>query len=514
MGASEKPSEDKLRIAPNWLITALLIFLLAYCLIRLCLTARSNPFWYDEIVTRAVAAQTSLAGGMRALLDGVDSHTPFFYLIEFYALRLFKNEEFALRLPSVLAFAIALVCVFAYAKRRWTEVGALGCAACLLATTAFQRYATEARAYSMLLAFIALALVCYDRLPSRIWTIGLGLSLLLAEAVHYYAIISILPFIFAELGHIWLTRSVRWQVWAAIACPIVPLAVTWRFLAAIRSAYGGHFWVHTGLEAVPLSYGELLSVGPVMGGVVAIILLAVQGWEVLLTWRRKSVSNTSEAVLRTGLLSLPLISLFVAILLHVPMLPRYVIATELAVALVIGSFRVVPKSIGLIVFSFLAFNVAISEAMFWNSFASLHATRQTVLMERFIESAGYPELPVVVAHGLAFLPLARYGSPELQSRLAYIVDVPKALEYSRTDSIDENLIRLRRYTMIRVIDFSEFARNHPEFLLFTRELKPDFDWLTPYLAKTARSMEVLAESREGKVYHVCMKGTAGTSTAD
>src|SRR5690242_16094692 len=180
MGASGKASEDKLRSSSNWLITALLIVLLAYCVIRLCVTARLDPFWYDEILTRAVAAQTSLTGAMRALLGGVDSHTPFFYLIEFYALRLFKNEEFALRLPSVLAFAITLVCVFVYAKRRWTEVSALGCAACLLATAAFQRYATEARAYSMLLACIALALVCYDRLPSRIWTIGLGLSLLLA----------------------------------------------------------------------------------------------------------------------------------------------------------------------------------------------------------------------------------------------------------------------------------------------------------------------------------------------
>ena len=34
-----------------------------------------------------------------------------------------------------------------------------------------------------------------------------------------------------------------------------------------------------------------------------------------------------------------------------------------------------------------------------------------------------------------------------------------------------------------------------------RWLNPDLDWLTPYLAKTARAMEVLAES-DGEVYHV------------
>ena len=470
MGASGTATEDKLPTPSNWLITTLLILLLAYCVIRLCVVARSEPLWYDEIVTRAVAAQTSLAGAMRALLDGADSHTPFFYLIEFYALRLFKNEEFALRLPSVLAFAISLVCVFAYAKRQWTEVSALGCAACLLATTAFQRYATEARAYSMLLAFIALALVCYDRLPSRIWNIGFGLSLLLAEALHYYAIFSILPFIFAELAHIRLTRAVRWKVWAAIACPIVPLLVTWRFLAAIRRAYGGHFWVHTGLQAVPVSYGELLSVGPLLGGVIATILIAVQSWDVFLSWRRKSALNTAEAILRIGLLLLPLISVFVAILLHVPMISRYVIASALAVALVVGSFRMAPKGIGVFMFAVLAFNVGIREAMFWNSLWSPHPAPQTVLMESLIQRAGHTELTVVVAHGLAFLPLARYGSPELQSRLAYVADVPKALEYSHTDSIDENLIRLRRYTRVRATDFSEFARNHSEFLLFTRKL--------------------------------------------
>jgi hypothetical protein len=507
MCASGKESAQRTpsRIPSNWLITALLILLLAYCVIRLCVAARLDPLWYDEIVTRAVAAQTSLTDAMRALLDGVDSHTPFFYLIEFYTLRLFKNEEFALRLPSVLAFAITLVCVFTYAKRRWTGVSALGCAACLLATTAFQRYSTEARAYSLLLAFIALAVVCYDRLPSRIWTIGLGLGLLLAEAVHYYAIFSVLPFIFAELSHSWLIRGIRWKVWAAIACPLLSLAVTWRFLAAIRSAYGGHFWAHSGLESVPASYGELLSVGPLMGSIVAMILIAVQGWEVFLFWQRKSApSNTSAAILRTGLLLLPLMSFLAAFFLHVPMISRYVIASTLAVALVTGSFRIAPKSISVIAFSFFVFSVGINEAMFWNSFGSSPAGRQTVLMESVIRRAGHPELPVVVAHGLAFLPLARYGSPELQSRLAYLVDVRKALEYSRTDSIDENLIRLRRYTVVRASDFSEFEHSHSEFLLFTIQLKPDLDWLTPYLAKTARSMEVLAKSRDGKVYHVCM----------
>jgi len=498
-------SEDKVRNGARTLVSAFLIILLVYATVRLVIAARVEPLWYDEILTRLIAGQNSLAGTMRAVIDRTDSHTVLFYLIEHYSLRLFRNEEFALRLPSVVAFGVTLICVFVYARRRWTAGEALACAACLLATAAFQKYAAEARAYGLLLACFAVAMVCYDRVPSKGWTIGLAVSLLSAGAIHYYAIFSVLPFAFAEATHAWMKRVVRWGVWAAIACAVVPLAATWRFLATLRGTYGAHFWAHSGLNALPTMYGDLLLAGPIVGSVNAVILLAVLGRDVFLCWKlKRPESDTLDGVLRASLLLLPMIAFSAAVMLHGPVLARYVIPTILGMVLATGSFRVAPKGINVIVFAFLAFHAVISETIFWSTVQSKFATTPMAKIESLIQEAGHKELPVVVAQGLIFLPLERYSSTQLRPRLIYVVDVNKAIECLGTDSIDENLTRLRRYSPISAVDFQDFTRSHSEFLLYTRELEPNFDWLSPYLAKTARSVEVLREDANGKVFHVRM----------
>ena len=53
----------------------------------------------------------------------------------------------------------------------------------------FLNYAANARPYSLLMACIAFALVCYDRLPSFGWAILFGLSLAMAQGVYYFAIL-------------------------------------------------------------------------------------------------------------------------------------------------------------------------------------------------------------------------------------------------------------------------------------------------------------------------------------
>ena len=482
-----------------------MIGLVAYSAIRLFAAASVAPFWYDEILTRTIVAQTSLADAMRALLDGADSHTPVFYLMEFCSLRLFRCEELALRFPSVIAFEVTLISIFLYSRRRWTEFEALACAAVLVATAAFQQYAAEARAYSILLACISWALVCYDRMPSRIWTIALALTFFGAGAIHYYALLSVVPFALAELGHTWSQRVFRWEAWAAMACVLVPLAITWRFLARLRSLYGATFWAQLAPESLPAAYGELLCIGAVSGSIVSLILLVVQSRQILLALRgREPFQDTSGGVLRAGLLLLPIVGYLAAAFLHGPLVPRYVIATILGVALTAGSFRVGPGSAKIIVFSFLAFHAAIGEAFFWNSLHLRLAARPTASAEGLIQSAGHLDLRVVVAHGLLFLPLQKYGSPQLQTRLVYLVDARKAVEYSGTDSVDKNLAVLRRYAPISAIDFDEFRNKHSEFLVFTRKVYPDLDWLSPYLARTARSRSLVAESPDGKVYLVQM----------
>ena len=82
----------------------------------------------------------------------------------------------------------------------------------------------------MVIACIAFALVCYQRLPSLRWAALLGISLFLAESFHYYAVLAMIPFGFAEAVLLLRTRRIRWGVWLALACGTLPLIVFWPLL--------------------------------------------------------------------------------------------------------------------------------------------------------------------------------------------------------------------------------------------------------------------------------------------
>ena len=112
----------------------------------------------------------------------------------------------------------------------------------------------EARGYSLLVACIALAFVCYQRVPARRWVILLGLSLVLAQSFHYFAVFAFLPFFLAEAAHYGLTRQLRRGVWIALLTGFVPLALFWPALSAMQKIIGPHFWAKPTLELALGSY--------------------------------------------------------------------------------------------------------------------------------------------------------------------------------------------------------------------------------------------------------------------
>ncbi len=186
-----------------------------------------------------------------------------------------SNKEVALRLPSILAFPCTLICVFVYAKKRNGELIASLCALLLLSTILFHVYSIEARAYSMVIACIAFALVCYPRLPSPFWAVMFGLSLLLAESIHYYAVFAMIPFGLAEIVVLVRKRAFRWPVWTALVCGVLPLAASWRLLMTIKTNYGPHMFARPVFSALKTYYAIVLSVeGQPVGVTLAVISCA------------------------------------------------------------------------------------------------------------------------------------------------------------------------------------------------------------------------------------------------
>jgi hypothetical protein len=82
-----------------------------------------------------------------------------------------------------------------------------------------------------------------------------------------------------------------------------------------------------------------------------------------------------------------------------------------------------------------------------------------------IEDHDEADLPVVISSGIDYLPMAYYKPPEVGRDVYVLVDPPAAIAFAESDTVDRNLLALRRYHPLRVEDYSDFASRHREFIL-------------------------------------------------
>ena len=165
-----------------------LAILILYATARSIYHALMRPFWYDEICTVLMVQQLHVHRLWQALAHGADGQPLAFYLLESAAAAVIRNENLAYRGISILAFAVTLLCLFVAVRTRKDGAIALVSTAVPLTTLLFSLFAVEARGYSILVACMAFAIVCYQRVPARRWVILLGLSLVLAQSFHYFAV--------------------------------------------------------------------------------------------------------------------------------------------------------------------------------------------------------------------------------------------------------------------------------------------------------------------------------------
>ena len=263
-------------VARRKIVYVLLSLLVLYVLVRSLAGAATTGFWFDEIITSALSSQPSMKAVRAALATGVDGQPPGFYLVERATATVVKNREIAMRLPSVLAFPCTLVCVFMYTKKRSGEIIAFLCTLLLLSTILFQRYATEARPYSLMVACFAFALVCYQRVPSRFWTIAFGVALVIAQCFHHYSVFAMIPFGLAETVVQVTTRKFRWGVWLALICGASPLLFFWSLLAQLKAYLGAHFQITYSYSSIPSTFGDFFLVdSPYGAGLAALVLAGV-----------------------------------------------------------------------------------------------------------------------------------------------------------------------------------------------------------------------------------------------
>ena len=119
------------------------------------------------------------------------------------------------------------------------------------------------------------------------------------------------------------------------------------------------------------------------------------------------------------------------------------------------------------------------------------------MVQEFINSAGHPELPVLVPDVFIYLPLAHYGSAGLRDRLAFL---PYPSENGKWDAIDKSTVFLQHYWPVRVRDSSDFMNLSHPFLLYLEN--DGYDWFTSNANEQGWSLRTIARNESGKIYLV------------
>lgn len=495
---------DKLAFLP-------LALLIGYATARNICQALVRPFWYDEICTVLMVQQEHLSRLWQALTHGSDSPPLLFFLLERAAAALSRNENLAYRGISILGFAVTLLCLFIAVRTRKGSAIALVCAAIPLSTILFDTLSVEARPYSLLVACIAFAFVCYQRVPSRRWVILLGVSLVLAESFHYFAVFAFLPFFLAETTHYALTRQFRRGVWLALFSGFVPLALFWPILSTMQKNYGTHYWAKPTLEIALNSYSWFFlifesSSGLYMAAITAIAVL----FTMLATLRKSSWAGPSvgaplqELVLVLSSMSLPLVGFAVAALAHSGMTAKYLVPSLLGFPLALGfAIPRLPRwgfLLPTVSAALLLYVLVPQERQFWSNYNGQFVSPAR-FVEDFVTAGGHPDLPVVISDGHDFLQLQHYSSQSWQQRFVILLDPEQEVAYTGNDSGDRHLAILRQYTTMPIFDFRPFLTEHPSFLLYSSGGGLGRDWWPGRLKKDGFKMQnVSVRARETHDY--------------
>jgi len=320
-----------------------LCMLLIYVSIAGLERSSRKHFWYDEVCTIAVVTQGSVHAMWGALAHAADTNPPGFYLIEGLFSQLSSDNHIGYRVPALLGFLVVPVCLYLFVKRQAGIIAGLISATMTLVSPLLGIHSIEARPYGLLCGLIAIAMLVWQRAPSRAQGPLLAILFAGATCLHYYAVLAFVPFIIAEAARWLRLRKLRIGVWIALFCGFLPLAAFWPLLAGVKQVYGANFWAKPAVQVIIYCYYYALSPRggrwalPVIVVLLAVVLLGVAAH----LRRPKRGSNSigfpqEEAVLVLGFCCLPIIAYVFAMLSHGGMAPRYVLPMVLGLCALTG----------------------------------------------------------------------------------------------------------------------------------------------------------------------------------
>lgn len=281
-----------------------------------------NSLWLDEASTHNFAVM-SLPDIWKATTGG-EFNPPLFYWIEHFMLT-FGNNEVVLRFVPALLGVLTIPLIYYVGKEFMDRNVGIIAAAAFAFSPFLIFYSQEARAYSMMLFFVAFAMIFYFRAmkTNDIWNWAIfGLLSALAFWSHFYALV----IIGALVLHAFVVQSLKYYKdvkklvpmvagWAVFAVICLPLILVTLQLFASRTSSGPTFGVQ-GLSVITATFQQVAGFSDI--AMYLLLLLFVIGiiWACMFD-RNKGIF----------LLLLTILTFVISFILSykMPMVPRYLI---------------------------------------------------------------------------------------------------------------------------------------------------------------------------------------------
>ncbi|HEV8412399.1 MAG TPA: glycosyltransferase family 39 protein [Bryobacteraceae bacterium] len=474
--------------------------------------ASKKLLWYDELLTFHVSGLQPFSVFWRALKAGADGMPLGYYLLVRLVRILPGDPLVTLRLPSIVGYLMTLLAVYWFARKRLPAFA--GLAAVFLTTLSpFRGYAIEARSYALLVGFLAIAAVLWQRIDEkRFMTPLFALFLTLVVAFHYLAVVALAPFGIAELVWTLRSRRIRWRVWATCVLATAPFFISLPIIQHYKDLFGKNFWSQSSWGMLLSTYGFYAGLDTPWAVFLFTLVLIAFLWLVvdnglLPMWQttREGSPNENnftppEVVLFSGFLCFPALLIVLTKLLHSGYTPRY--GWPAILGLVWGSVYLV-RTIWLKSFSIYLL-VALMIAFAYQGVSDvrkLSKARSSTIDERWISlaelSRSEPGIPVVIGSPIVYLEAAEYAPPELRDRIVDVVDEYTAARLVHADTADRTNRLLSQFIPLHVEDRAAFQAAHQKFILRS---DGNFDWFTEYVLEQKFHMRLLSRDTWSSLY--------------
>lgn len=469
---------------------------------------RLKHLWHDELFTYYIA-QASTVGTMFAWIRTIDLNPPLYYIAARLAFHLLHPGPFSVRLPSMAGYLVAILCLYRFVSRRLTPLyGFVG--ALVLLTSSFNAYSFEARPYALVLGFLGVLAVGWQRAieedKPRSWLALLlvvlgGFGMLLS---HVLAAVAYAALLLTEVIRFFHRRKPEWLLWICLA---LPLTACITYLQPIHNHAAGAF-----PSQFQSSFIQLFAAYSKIWKDVAIFLCAAFIAIVLLppnvneraTGNTPTGLNWPEKIVAMGFCCVPLVVILLFMHSHSAYFQRYGMPAIFGVGILVPWFvaRWTSTSSRAALICSIVFFFGIvtpsSIARHLQGFLPAEKTDANLTGESAIPLAQImPGLPLVDASGLTFLEMNSRENASLLSRVYYLNDEHAAIQYANA-TIFEGFPYLKDKFPIRgnIEPYRQFIRQHSTFLVLGTYNYPE-DWLLRKLLADHATLRFLGDFPTG-----------------